>query len=104
MAADPPSHTPAAGSQDYLWIAAACVNETGTPITGTPSGYSNLDATPVGSLTQILSGLRAATAASENPGRWLFGSAFGKRWSAMTISIPPTAVTKAAGGMMMGRM
>ena len=44
-APDPPSVTPAGGSADYLYIAAAgesAVGVTSTTITSAPSGYSNL--------------------------------------------------------------
>lgn len=87
VAIDPPSHTPAGGSQKYLWQAWACV-ESNSPNHTAPTGYSDgADEYSVSGTGQDIC-YRELEASSEDPGAFGNGNAAGE-WLAMTIAIPP---------------
>lgn len=87
--ADPANLSPA-GSDDYLWIAAAVIDCTasGDVITADPTGYSNLAYVKSAESTTSV-GVRVAqkqaTGASENPGAFTNTS---RLWHAWTIAVP----------------
>lgn len=82
---NPPDHTPAGGSKNYLWIAAGSMNQGN--INALPTNYSNfLNEAGSGGGAETGSGDRALTAASENPG--IFFSNSGE-WIGWTIAVHP---------------
>lgn len=81
---NPPSHSPAAGSADYLWIAArAGADSTGA--SAAPSGFSNLTSTPAGSGSFSTSEL-SSTTATVDPATFTSPSA---TWLAYTVAVAP---------------
>ena len=85
---NPPTHTPAGGSRDYLWIAAHC-NESLEVATAAPASYANLTtATGGASGGSTATAERALTAASENPGAFTSPAEDHVSW---TIAVPPGA-------------
>lgn len=90
---DPPSLTPAGGSADYLWFAAAA-SFSGTA-TAAPTNYTNLQAfsasaNPLGGVAQ-----RALTAATENPGTFTgISTSFA---DSCTIAVPPVPSASGVG-------
>lgn len=89
---NPPSHTPANGSQDYLWIATRSGDST-VVATAAPSGYSNLQtqnaAGTGGASTNTAE--KSSTASSEDPATFTSAS---EQWVSYTLAIsPPIPVT-----------
>lgn len=89
--ADPPNHTPSAGSAAYLWIAAAMWDANVPPvITAGPSGYGSVCIQPGNSSTGTYLAVceKNATASSENPGAFTSTT---EQWVALTVSVPYSA-------------
>lgn len=92
---DPPSHTPSAGSQQYLWIA-ICVTSGARWLTGYPSGFGvNPVTLYFGSASTARTSMAAAclveTASVKDPGTFAISGTFD--WAAATIAIPVTGPT-----------
>lgn len=85
---DPPSLSPSYGSQDYLWIASANVeqNGSGAYINGYPSGYSNTGNVAISSALALGWGTKESTATSENPST--FAGAPAAYYTSRIIAIP----------------
>jgi 6-phosphogluconolactonase (cycloisomerase 2 family) len=82
---DPPSLSPAFGTQDYLWLAVTGLDERDT-ITG-PTNYTNLILVPGASDVQTAGAQRNLNTATENPGPFSF--VWSRDWSSATIAVPP---------------
>lgn len=82
---NPPSHTSGFGAVDTRWIAVWALNGSSTSNT-TPSGYSTL-VSGVTSQGSMGTAHLATTAASENPGNAVMGTA--GTWAAVTIAVAP---------------
>jgi hypothetical protein len=84
--ADPPNHTPAGGSKEYLWVAAAGTDQE-VAVTAAPSGYTDFS-NQVGPTSGASVGWagKIATASAENPATFTQVS---NEWCAFTIAIPP---------------
>lgn len=91
---DPPLHTPAGGTDNYLWIATRSGDST-TAATAAPSGYSfwrQADAPGTGGAATDAAVL-FANGSSENPGTWTNGAVAGVSF---TISIAGAAAEMTA--------
>ena len=87
-----PALTPSGGSASYLWLAIVGDAATGSAFTSAPSGYSgfiNTVASSGGAATELASSYLQATASSETPGVWGYGS--NRFWSAATLAIRPAS-------------
>lgn len=87
-----PILTPPGGTADYLWLALVGDAATGSAFTAAPSGYSgflNTSAATGGSAAELASAYLQATASSETPGVWGFGS--NRFWAAATIAVKPAS-------------
>lgn len=86
--ANPPSHSPAGGSGDYLWLAAAAWNgNAGPAVTGIPSGYNSF-VWFRGRDSVVGVCERFATASSEDPGAFTSSA---EQYVAITVAIPAAA-------------
>lgn len=85
--ANPPSHTPAGGSADYLWIAAAAIDGQITA-SAAPTNYSNLQAQAASGATgaSIATAERQRTASSEDPDTFTTGS---QEYVTATLAVAP---------------
>jgi hypothetical protein len=87
--ANPPLHTPAFGSADYLWIVVANINQENIA-SAAPASYSNLQtriSDPGGSSTSIAR--RTLNATSTDPGAFTSPDA---AWVASTVAIREAAI------------
>lgn len=94
-AADPPSHTPVAGSDDYLWIESAVVDhttDTALDITGASTNYSNLTGNEGGGASGIAgyTAERNLTGTTDNPGTFTQSST-ADDWAAALVAVPYSA-------------
>lgn len=86
--ANPPSLSPAGGSADYLWVAAAGTPSTTVP-SAAPANYTDLiTRAPATSSCGSALAFRQLTASSEDPGGFTHS---GQQWMAQTIAVPPAA-------------
>lgn len=88
--ANPPSHTPAGGAKDYLWVVTQSVDST-APATGAPAGYSNLTTEPAASSSNASTATseRALNASTEDPGT--FTSPL-ENWVCWTVAVAPASM------------
>lgn len=86
-APDPTSLSPSWGSADTLWIAAAGVDANSVGSWTAPSGYSSgiLDRANSTTGVSLLSAVKTATAASEDPGA--FSIAASEQWAATIFAV-----------------
>lgn len=88
--ADPPSHTPSGGSDDYGWIPFVMYDDGSAAISGYPSSYTN-------NINNVNSGVghglayRELTGSVEDPGAFTIDTSVNYR--ALTVSIPPDAAS-----------
>lgn len=80
---NPPSHTPAGGAQDYLWVAARAAADSGP--SAAPAGFSNLTTTPADS-GSFATSEQTANTTSMDPGNFTSSAAV---WLAYTIAVAP---------------
>lgn len=100
-APNPPSYTPAAGLQDYLWLAFGTWAGEQTDPPGTiPAGYTRISSDNTGTAGAVATNCRVDLlrktnrATVEDPGTWTISVA-ASGWTAWTIAIePPIAPTQ----------
>lgn len=94
---NPPLLSPAAGAQDYLWIAAEG-HDVNTAVTAYPASYTDGTSTLGGTTsgTGMGTARRELNAASEDPGN--FTIAVFRGWIAHTLAVPPTTAEAHTGG------
>jgi hypothetical protein len=83
---DPPEHSPAAGSDKYLWIACA-VNATLNQHSDGPSGFTQIEQNYGDSEIRFSVAYRLLEAASVNPGAWTISTA--RQYGAAKIAVHP---------------
>lgn len=86
--ANPPSLTPSAGTQDYLWVALSGLDASTPAASAGPSGYSNFFAVSQSCSAAIA--FRQNRSASEDPGAFTTDD---DQWSAWTLAIWGAGVT-----------